>query len=74
MQRDIPVVAEFPDRDMEPVMLTDTNDRIGREVGEFPDPHPGAGQQQHTEFPERVGFDVGLVHELGHVGVIEELG
>ena len=29
MQRDIAVVAEFPDRDMEPVVLTDLDDRIG---------------------------------------------
>jgi hypothetical protein len=74
MERNVTVVAEFPDRDMEPMVLTDLDYRIGREVGEFPDPHPGASQQQHTEFPKRVRFDVGLVHELGHLSVIKELG
>jgi len=70
MERNIPVVAEFPDWDMQPVVFTDTNDRVGGQVGEFPNPHPGAGQQQHTQFAERVRFDVGLVHELGHGGVV----
>ncbi len=73
MKRNIAVVAELPDRDMQPMMITDTDDRILGEVGELADPHPGPGQQQHTELPERVRFDVGLVHELGHLRVIEEL-
>ncbi len=70
MQRDVAVVAELPDGNMEPIVFPDTHDRVGVEVGEFPDPHPGASQQQHTELAERVRFDVDLGHELGHLGVV----
>jgi hypothetical protein len=73
VERYVTVVAEFPDWDMEPMVVTDADDWISGEVGEFPDPHPGPRQQKHTELAERVRFDVGLVHELGHVGVVEKL-
>ena len=73
VQRDIAVVAEFPDWDMEPVVLPNLDDRVGVEGAEFPDSHPGPGQQQDTQFPYWDWFEVGVVHELGHRRVVEEL-
>jgi hypothetical protein len=73
MQWDVAVVAEFPDGDMEPVVLPDLDYRIWWECTEFPDPHPGAGQQQDTQLSDWDWFEVGVVHELGHRPVVEEL-
>ena len=45
MQGHVAVVVEFADGDPQPVRVADLCDRVGFEVAEFTDSHPGAGEQ-----------------------------
>ena len=45
VQRQVAVLAELPDRDVQPRSGTDLHDRVAAQVGELADPQPGA--QQH---------------------------
>ncbi len=73
VQRDVAIVAELADRDVQRVMVADLDDRVCRQVAELADAHPGARQEQHAELAERVGFGLGVVHERRHLVVVQEL-
>ena len=73
VERDVAVVAELADGDVQGVMVADLDNGICGQVAEFADAHAGACQEQHTEFAERVGFGLGVVHERCHLVVIEKL-
>ena len=73
VERDVAVVAELADGDVQPVVVADFDDRIGGQVAELTDTHRGPCEQQDAELAERVGFDLGVVHERCHLGVVEEL-
>ena len=45
MQQDVAIVVEFADRDPQPLRVHNQRDCVGPEIAEFPDSHPGAGQQ-----------------------------
>jgi hypothetical protein len=73
VQGHIAVVVELADRDPQPRFVVHDRDRIGLEVTEFTDAHPGSGQQLDTEAAEQGRLVGDGTHELGEVPVVEEL-
>src|SRR6185437_16230333 len=71
VQRDVPVVAEFAQRDPQPVPGADEHDRVGVQAGELAGPHAGAGQQFDDEPVAGVGAGPGGGHQPGRVAVVE---
>ena len=67
MQRDVAVVVEFADRDPQPRRRVQRDDRVGGEVAELTDAHPGPGQQLDDEPIER-RRDRGLRRRAGRLG------
>ena len=71
MEWDVSVVVEFPDRDPQPRRRVQCDDRIRGEVAEFPDAHPGPGEQLDDEPIERLR-DRGLRGEAGGLRIVQE--
>ena len=69
VQRDVAVVAEFADRDVQPVRRRRSSTTgVGGEVAELADAHPGAGEHQRRRVVRSgSGSDRRLVHELGGI-------
>lgn len=74
VQGDVAVVAEFADREAQPVAGTDEHDGVSGEVADFSGAHPGAGQQLDDESVAWIGGGAGGDHQFGCVAVVEELG
>jgi len=72
VQRDVAVVAELPDRHVQPVGGPDLHHRIGGEVEEFALAKPGSGEKFHGESNERVIVGSGGLEQFGERGVVEE--
>ena len=74
VQRHVAVVAEFADRDAQPVAVTDEHDGVGVEVAELTGAQPGAGEHFDDEPVAGIGGGAGGGHQPGGVAVVEELG
>jgi hypothetical protein len=72
MERHIPVVVEFPDRDPQPMPTIDPGDGVAGKGTELPDPPSGAGQHLDHQPADRVCLGGGT-HQLAGVDVVEEL-
>jgi hypothetical protein len=73
VQGHVPVVAELAERDPQPVPGADLHDRVSLQAGQFPGPHPGAGQQLDHEPVPGVSAGPGRAHQPGRIAVIEKL-
>jgi hypothetical protein len=74
MQRQVAVLAQLADRDVQPGRGTDLHDRVGGQAGELTDPQPGA-QQDLDGDPDQQPRAVGRSAQQPHGGgVVEGLG
>jgi hypothetical protein len=69
--RHVAVVAEFAERDPQPVALSDADHGVGVQADELTAAHAGAGEQFHDQPVARVLAGPGGEHELRGLGVIE---
>ena len=74
VQRQVAVLAQLADRDMQPRPGADEHDRIGLQAGEFADPQPGAQQHLDGDADEHPRVGLGGAQEFRGGGVVEGLG
>jgi hypothetical protein len=71
VQRDVAVVVQLADRDVQPVSSADLHDRVVLESDQLADPQAGPDQDFADQEPRLV---LGGAQELGRGWVIERLG
>ena len=73
MQRDVAVVAELAERDLQPVPVAHLHDSAGVEAAELTGSDPGPQQQVDHQPAQLVGVGAGGPEQRGGLGVVEEL-
>jgi hypothetical protein len=74
VQRQVAVVVQFADRDVQPVRGADEHDRVGLQGGELADPQPGAQQHFHHDPGEHPGVSLRGAQQLRGGWVVEGFG
>jgi hypothetical protein len=74
MQRQVAVLAELADRDVQPRPGADQDHGAGREAGVFADPQPGAQQHLHGDAHQHPAVLLGGAQQFRGCGVAEGLG
>ena len=74
VQRQVPVVVQLADRDVEPVSGADEHDRVGGKRGELADAQSGAQQHLHHDADQHPRFGLSGAQQLGRGGVVEGFG
>jgi hypothetical protein len=70
VQRQVAVLTELPDRDMQPGSGTDVHHRVGAEAGELADPQPGAHQHLDGDPDQETLVGLGGAEQLGGRGIV----
>ena len=74
VQRQVAVLAELADRDVQPGPGADVHDRVGAQAGVFADPQPGAQQHLHGDADQQPPVGLGGAQQFRGGGVVEGLG
>ena len=74
VQREVTVLAELADRDMQPRAGADMDDRSGLQAGELADPQPGAQQHLHGDSHESPRVGLRGPEQFRGGGVVEGFG
>jgi hypothetical protein len=70
VEGDVAVVVQLPDRDPQPVRVSELDHGIGSKTAQFTGSHAGAGQQFHNQSAQRVGVGLHGSHQLGEAAVV----
>jgi len=74
VQRQVAVLAELADRDVQPGPGADEHDGISAQAGELADPQPGAQQHLHGDPDQHPAVVLSSSQEFRGGGVVEGLG
>jgi hypothetical protein len=74
VQRDVPVGAELPERDVQPVRGADLHDRVDLQVEKLAASQAGAGEELDREPRERVIARAGGLDQFLRGAVVDEPG
>ena len=74
MQRDVAVVEEFADGDVQPMTGADLADGVAAQAGELPDAQAGAEEDFADDPLEQARSGLGGAQELRRRGIVQGLG
>jgi hypothetical protein len=74
VQRQVAVLTQLADRDVQPRAGADVHHRVGAEPGVLADPQPGAQQHLDGDLDQQTRVGLGGPQQLRGRGVIERLG
>ena len=74
VQRQVAVLAELADRDVQPRAGADLHDRVGLQAGVLADPQAGAQQHLHRDAHEQALVVLRGAQQFRGAGIVERLG